>query len=341
MQVKRNIIMFLLISLILTILIFIDLSTGQINIPFKEILKFLSFREIDNAGTYLLIKEFRFPRVFIAILSGASLAVSGLLMQTSFRNPLAGPYVLGISSGSSLGVAITVLGAGFFSVGQINFSSNLTLLISAGIGAAAVLMIILAVSVRVRDNISILIIGILIAGVVSSIVSIMQYYANGISVKSFIIWTMGNLGSVTYKNIVLILPIVALSIISLFAMSKNLNLMLPGESFAKSMGINTTKQRILIYTGVSILTGTVTAFCGPLGFIGIAAPHVARWLFNTSNHFVLIPASVLTGSMFLVTGDILTHIITENGILPINAITAIMGAPFVIWIVIKNKRTVI
>jgi iron complex transport system permease protein len=202
-------------------------------------------------------------------------------------------------------------------------------------------MVILAVSVRVRDNISILIIGILIAGVVSSIVSIMQYYANGISVKSFIIWTMGNLGSVTYKNIVLILPIITFSIISLFAMSKNLNLMLPGESFAKSMGINTTKQRILIYTGVSILTGTVTAFCGPLGFIGIAAPHVARWLFNTSNHFVLIPASVLTGSMFLVTGDILTHIITENGILPINAITAIMGAPFVIWIVIKNKRTVI
>jgi len=341
MDKLRTIIVFSIVSIALICLVIVDLSTGEIDIPFKDIFKFLSFQNISDEGTHLLIKEFRFPRVFVALLAGAALSISGLLMQTSFRNPLAGPYVLGISSGSSLGVALVVLGSGLFTTNSINFASNYSLLVAAGVGAAIVLFIILAISLRVRDNISILIIGILIAGVVSSVVSIMQYYANEISVKSFVIWTMGNLNAVTYKDTMLIFPIIAVTSLLLFAMSKKLNLLLPGESFAKTMGVNTKTNRILIYTGVSILTGTVTAYCGPIGFIGIAAPHVARWLFNTSNHFILIPGSIIIGAIFLVSGDIVSHIITQQGILPINAITAIIGAPFIIWVVVRNKRTVI
>lgn len=337
----RTIIAFFIITIVFLCLILFDLFTGQIDIPFSEILKFLSFQNISEEGTHILIKEFRFPRVFVALLSGSALAVSGLLMQTSFRNPLAGPYVLGISSGSSLGVALVVLGSGLFTTGAINLASNVSMLIAAGIGAAVVLFIILAVSLRVRDNISILIIGILIAGVVSSIVSILQYYANEVSVKSFVIWTMGNLNAVTYKDTLIIFPIIMVTSVILFAMSKSHNLLLPGENFAKTMGVNTKTHRILIFTCVSILTGTVTAFCGPIGFIGIAAPHVARWIFNTSNHFILIPGSAIIGSIFLISGDIVSHLITQQGILPINAITAIIGAPFIIWVVVKNKRTVI
>ncbi|MDD4148585.1 MAG: iron ABC transporter permease [Bacteroidales bacterium] len=334
-------IIFVSISIVLGILILIDLSTGQIEIPFREIINFLSFGNNQDENYYILVKEFRFPRVLVAILTGAALSVSGLLMQSIFRNPLAGPYVLGISSGASLGVALFVLGGSVFAGTHAFWGSNVSLLISAGVGAAVVMSIILAVSIRVRDNISILIIGILIAGVVSSIVSILQYYANDISVKSFVVWTMGNLDAVSYKDIMLIFPIIVFGLAGVYLMSKNLNLILPGESFAKSMGINTKVQRIIVFTFVSLLTGTVTAFCGPIGFIGIAAPHVARWIFNTANHFVLIPASSLIGAIFIVSSDILTHSITTQGILPINAVTAIMGAPFIIWIVVRNKRTVI
>ena len=336
-----NTILFVSISIILGILVLIDLKTGQIDIAFKEILNFFSFSKTQDDSFYILVKEFRFPRVLVAVLTGVALSVSGLLMQTIFRNPLAGPYVLGISSGASLGVALFVLGGSMFVGVQGALGSNISLLISAGAGAAFVMFIILAVSVRVRDNISILIIGILIAGVVSSIVSILQYYANDISVKSFVVWTMGNLDAVSYNDVMLILPIVVFGLLGVFFMSKNLNLSLLGESFAKSMGVNTKVQRILVFSFVSLLTGTVTAFCGPIGFIGIAAPHIARWIFNTANHFVLIPASSLIGAIFIVSSDILTHSITNQGILPVNAITAIMGAPFIIWIVMQNKRTVI
>lgn len=333
--------MFAISSIALLVLIGFDIQTGQIDIAFKDILKFFSFQKFDNHGTYLIIKEFRFPRVAIAILSGAALATSGLLMQTSFRNPLAGPYVLGVSSGASLGVALVVLGTGFLGLNFIPSNANINMLISAGLGSAFILLIILAVSLRIRDNISILIIGVLIAGVISSIVSILQYYANDTNVKSFVIWTMGNLSAVSFKNILLVAPIITISIFILFLFSKNFNLILPGEQFAKTMGVNIKSQRIIIFTGVSILTGTVTAFCGPIGFIGIAAPHIARWLFKTSNHFTLIPASIIIGSIFLVSGDLISQIITENGIIPINAVTSIMGAPFIIWVIIKNKRTIV
>jgi iron complex transport system permease protein len=339
MNNKKNILKFTVLILLFVLFFVIDLNTGHIEIPFSEILSFFRFSEVSD-DFFLLIKEFRFPRVFAAVLSGAALSVSGLIMQTLFRNPLAGPYVLGVSSGAGLGVAVVVLGTGFI-FGTETTYSNYIILIAAGLGAAAVLALILSVSFRVKDILSILIIGILVAGVVNSIVSILQYYANDINVKSYIVWTMGSLTSVSFKEITVLTPILLVTIFCILGMSKSLNLILPGESFAKSMGVNLTRLRMLIFVFVSILTGAVTAFCGPIGFIGVAAPHVARWFFNTSNHFILIPASMFIGILFMLCGDLLTHIISANGVLPINAITSILGAPFIIWIVVKNKRTMV
>ncbi|MDR2834804.1 MAG: iron ABC transporter permease [Bacteroidales bacterium] len=336
---KKTIILFFLIIIISIILFVLDFNTGNSEISFKEIFQFFNIFDTLEGNHYLLIKEFRFPRIFAAILSGAALSVSGLLMQTIFRNPLADPSILGISSGASLGVAIVVLGTSAFFENSIN--SNTVLLISGAIGAGLVLFLILAVSARIKDMLSILIIGILISGVISAVVSILQYFANDISLKSYIIWTMGSLVSVSFKDICLLFPIISILIIIIFSISKSLNLILPGENFATTMGVNVQIIKISIFSVVSILTGAITVYCGPIAFIGIVAPHIARWIFNSSNHFILIPSSIIIGICFMLCGDILTHIISANGIMPINAITSILGTPFIIWIVIKNKRTIV
>ncbi len=337
---STNIIKFAVISIILIFLAFLDLCIGHIQIPLKEIFNFFISENYVSENYLLLIKEFRFPRIMAAILSGAALSVSGLLMQTIFRNPLAGPYVLGISSGASLGVAIVVLSTGFLTSIGLNAGSKLVLLIAAGSGAALILFLILIVSIRLKDNLSLLIIGILIAGVVSAIVNILQHYANAINVKSFVMWTMGSLNAVSYDDINIMYLVIVIPLIACISLSKKLNLMLLGESFALGMGVNIKHTRILVYVFVSILAGSVTAYCGPLGFIGIAVPHIARWFFNSSNHYILIPASILLGSIFLLCGDILTIIIPSKIILPINAITAIMGVPLIIWVIIKNIKTI-
>jgi iron complex transport system permease protein len=341
MDKAKTTIKFVLLFAILIVLALIDLTSGHMKIPISEIFKFFLPGQDASQEFVLIIKEFRFPRALVAILTGAALSVSGLLMQSSFRNPLAGPYVLGISSGASLGVAIIVLSSGFIASIGLNAGSKFILIAAAGIGAAAVLLIILLVSLRLKDNLSILIVGILIAGVVGSIVSILQYYGNSISVKSFVIWTMGSLNSVSFADIKILSILVLIPLSIVFLLSKKLNLILPGESFALSMGVKIKNVRLLIYILVSILTGAVTAFCGPIGFIGIAVPHIARWIFNSPNHYILIPATILLGGAFLLSSDILTIIIPKQGVLPINAITAIMGAPFIIWVIIRNKRTIV
>ncbi len=339
MQKSKYILFFSILISLLLILIFIDLITGSIKLSFSEIINYFTNKNASELDYYLLLKEFRIPRVSMAILAGASLSVSGLLMQTIFRNPLAGPDILGISSGASLGVAIVVLAGNNLFGNNFNIVSNFATIIAAGIGAALILSLILAISLKIRDILSILIIGILIAGVIGAIVNILQYYANNINVKSFIVWTMGSLTTSSSKDILIALPLLVSFIFIAFALSKKLNLMLPGESFAKTMGINLKFLRIISFTIVSVLTGVVTAYCGPIGFIGIAVPHISRWIFNSSNHFILIPATTLLGAIFLILGDILSNLFTQNGNLPINAITAILGVPFIIWVVFKNKRT--
>ncbi|HNY43504.1 MAG: iron ABC transporter permease [Bacteroidota bacterium] len=338
MKKTKLTIKFILLSVFLIFLGLLDLLSGSIQISVSDIFNYI-FSSNTESEFYLLLKEFRFPRMSMAILAGASLSISGLIMQTLFRNPLAGPDILGISSGASLGVAIVVLGGSYLFGNHFYHASNYITLIAAGIGAASILGLILIISYKLRDILSILIIGILLAGIISAIVNILQYFATGINVKSFVVWTMGSLTASSSKDLLLASPIILIFVLLAFSLSKNLNLMLLGENFAKTMGVNIKLLRILSFTIVSILTGVITVYCGPIGFVGIAVPHISRWIFNTSNHFVLIPASALLGGIFMLCGDILSNLFTSNGNLPINAITAILAAPFIIWVVFKNKRT--
>ncbi len=336
-----NISAFIISLIILCILFIYNMQTGHADIPLIEIFRFINPFTNSSHEYTMLLKEFRFPRAAISILAGASLSVAGLMMQSIFRNPLAGPYVLGISSGASLGVAILVLGSGTIFSSQLNYLSGTAIITAASIGAGLIMMIIVLVSMRLSDIMSILIIGILIAGIVGAIVSLLQYFAEDANVKSFVVWTMGSLSAVSSNDIKIVSPVVAFALFISFFLSKNLNLILPGDDFAISMGVNVQLVRIIVFIIVSILAGSVTAFCGPLGFIGIAVPHVSRWIFNSSNHFILMPACIIIGACFMLTGDILTHVIPNQGVLPINAVTALIGAPFVVWIVVKNKKSMV
>ncbi len=334
------IIRYALIIVALIALAILDVCTGSNKIPLSDILDYI-FGGSDLSVDYqFTIREFRLARLITAMVAGVALSVSGLLMQTVFRNPLAGPYVLGISNGASLGVAVIVLGSGLFLPSSADVS-NLAILIAAGVGSAAVLMLILAVSMRVKDILSILIVGILVSGVVASVVNVMQFFSNEVNVKSYVVWTMGSLDSVSFNDSIVLVPVCIVVCAVLYLFSKKLNILLLGEQFAVSMGMNIKWLRVVVFVGVSALTGAVTAFCGPLGFIGLAVPHISRWIFNTSNHFVLIPASMILGAAFLLCGDILSHCLYSQGVLPINAVISILGAPFIIWIVFKNQRTVI
>jgi len=334
------IIKYVLIIVALIALAILDVCTGSNKIPLSDILDYI-FGGSDLSVDYqFTIREFRLARLITAMVAGAALSVSGLLMQTVFRNPLAGPYVLGISNGASLGVAVIVLGSGLFLPSSADVS-NLAILIAAGVGSAAVLMLILAVSMRLKDILSILIVGILVSGVVASVVNVMQFFSNEVNVKSYVVWTMGSLDSVSFNDSIVLVPVCIVVCAVLYLFSKKLNILLLGEQFAISMGMNIKWLRVVVFVGVSALTGAVTAFCGPLGFIGLAVPHISRWIFNTSNHFVLIPASMILGAAFLLCGDILSHCLYSQGVLPINAVISILGAPFIIWIVFKNQRTVI
>lgn len=331
---------FTIISIVLLLLAVTDMNVGSFKISASDIWNYFFNKDLLSDAVRNTIQEFRIPRVVTAIIAGAALSISGLLMQTMFRNPLAGPYVLGISNGASLGVAIVVLGLGSLVSSQA-LMSGIIIPLAAGIGAALVLLLVLAVSFRVKDSLSILIVGILISGVVASVVSIMQFFASEVAVKYYVVWTMGSIDAVSLSDTMIMLPVIVVMSAIMYAFSKPLNIFLLGENFACGMGVNVKTLRIAVFAGVSVLTGIVTAYCGPLGFIGLAVPHIARWIFNSSNHFVLFPATILLGASFLLCGDILSHVIYSGGVLPINAVISILGAPFIIWVVMKNQRTII
>ncbi|MBN1253168.1 MAG: iron ABC transporter permease [Bacteroidales bacterium] len=322
-----------------TIFFILDLFIGSVSIPFKEIFKILFSSTEVKQEYHTIIIDFRLPKAITAVLSGAALSVSGLQMQTIFKNPLAGPYVLGISSGASLGVAILVLGAtSIFSVSNFYLYYNWSVIFAAWIGAAIILLLILLVSTRISDIMTILILGILLGSAITAIVSILQYFSSETALKSFIIWTFGSLGSVTKSQLQLLLPAVFLGLlISIFSI-KILNGFLLGETYAVSIGMNIKFARAVIFVSTSILAGSVTAFCGPIGFVGIAVPHFARILFKTADHRILLIASIFFGSIFMIIADIISQLPGFDNILPINSVTALLGIPVILWIIIKNKR---
>ncbi len=331
---SRSHILFILLTAMVVVLFAADMMVGSVGISAKEVLAALMGG--GDPVTRKIVIDIRLMKAIVAILAGAALAVSGLQMQTLFRNPLAGPYVLGVSSGASLGVALFILGAPLLGIGGSAWLSTVGIAGAAWIGAAAILAVVAAVSQRIKDIMVILILGMMASSGVSAIVQILQYMSNEEALKSFVIWTMGSLGDVTTSQLALVAPAIIAGLIISISVIKSLNLLLLGESYAHTMGLNIRRTRSLILLSTTLLAGTVTAFCGPIGFIGLAIPHVARILFRDADHRTLLPAAALTGAVSLLICDIISKIL----VLPVNTITALLGIPIVIWVVIRNKSIV-
>ncbi len=316
---------------------FIDIILGSVIIPFKDILKSIfSSQEIESAYNTIIF-DFKLPKLYTAIIAGASLSVAGLLMQTVFRNPLAGPYVLGISSGASLGVAILLLGFAGILPETYNLTGSWATAIAAWIGAGLVLILIFLISLRVSNVITVLIIGVLIGSAISSLVNLLQYIGSAEKLKTFILWTMGSLGGVTKEHFYIIIPAISAGFILAIFSIKQLDSLILGENYAKTMGVNLLITRISVFTATTLLAGTVTAFCGPIGFVGIIVPHLARLIFDTASHKILIPASAIIGAIMLVVSDIISQLPGLTGTVPINSVTAILGIPIVIKIILDKK----
>ena len=332
---RRNTILFLLLSLLVVALLAIDMMVGSVGISAGEVWAAITGGECDPIKAKIII-DVRLMKAIVAILAGAALAVSGLQMQTLFRNPLAGPYVLGVSSGASLGVALFILGAPLLGVASSSLLSSLGVAGAAWIGSALVLALVGAVSQRIKDIMVILILGMMIGSAVSAVVQILQYMSHEEALKSFVVWTMGSLGDVTTSQLWLVAPAIIAGLVLSVAVIKPMNLMLLGEAYARTMGLNIRRTRSLILLSTTLLAGTVTAFCGPVGFIGLAIPHMARIIFQEADHRVLLPATALSGAISLLLCDIVSKLLT----LPVNTVTALLGIPIVVWVVVRNKNIV-
>ena len=329
---SRNTIHFIVLSLLIVALFVVDLAVGSVAIPLREVWAALTGGEVA-ASTAKIVCSIRLVKAVVALLAGAALAVSGLQMQTLFRNPLAGPYVLGISSGARFGVALLLLGAPLLGIGGSALLSSLGMAGAAWLGAAAILALVAACSRRIKDIMVILILGMMCSSGIDAVVQILQYLSSEGALKSFVIWTMGSLGDVTTLQLGLLVVAVTAGLILAIGVIKPLNLLLLGEQYARTMGLNVRSTRLKVFLSTTLLAGTVTAFCGPVGFIGLAVPHLSRMLFRAADHRILIPASALTGSAVLLLCDILSKLFT----LPINTITALMGIPIVVWVVLRHK----
>lgn len=330
----------LVFALLVPLFFLLDLLVGSYYISFPEILKAIFRTENANDQVVLIINQFRIPKAITAILSGAALSVAGLQMQTVFRNPLAGPYILGVSSGASLGVALLVLGTGGLLGGSIvSVASSWGIVAAAWLGSGLILLLIIIISARIKDIMTILILGILISSAISSVVNILQYFSNESMLKSFVVWTMGSLGSVTNVQLAVLFPSVLVGILIAILSSKFLDAFLLGENYARSMGMNILFARMMVFLSTAILAGSVTAFCGPIGFIGIAVPHIARMALQTAKHGLLLPGSILIGALMMLVSDIISQLPGSETTLPVNSVTALLGIPIVIWIIIRNKNT--
>ena len=322
--------LFIVLSFATAALFLFDLTTGAVSIPPGDVWAALTGGEVPEA-TAKIVRSIRLLKVAVA--AGAALAVSGLQMQTLFRNPLAGPYVLGINSGASLGVALFILGAPLLGAAGHGAMTSLGIAGAAWAGSAAVLAVIAAVSRRIRDIMVMLILGMMFSSGVGAVVQILQYLSREEALKSFVIWTMGSLGDVTGGQLALLLPAVGMGLALAVAVIKPLNLLLLGEQYARTMGLDIRRSRQLIFLSTTLLAGTVTAFCGPIGFVGLAVPHVARMLFGNADHRVLMPGAALVGACVLLGCDIVSKLLT----LPVNTITALVGIPIVVWVVVRNQ----
>ena len=336
---KNHYILFICFTILLAIFFVMDLISGQVSIPLKEVFKILLGQESSKSTWEYIILNFRLPKAITAILVGMGLSISGLLMQTLFRNPLAGPYVLGLSSGSSLGVAFVILGAGFLpSFLNEVVLSNYGIVLASCLGSFLVVLAILIVAQRLRNTMSILIVGLMFGSFAGAIVNVLTYFSSAEQLQKFTFWSMGNLGNLSWNSIGILGTVVGCGLLlSLFSI-KSLDALLLGENYAKSVGLNFKKARFIIIIATSILAGSITAFAGPIAFIGLAVPHIAKLIFQTSNHKTLFFSTLLIGGILMLICDIISQMPYLSMTLPINAITSIMGAPVVIWLLIGKKN---
>lgn len=339
LNTKRNTYLFTLLFLGVLFLFVINISLGAVAIPFKDVFKSLIGDSASKETWQYIIINYRLPKAITAVLVGLGLSISGLLMQTLFRNPLAGPYVLGLSSGSSLGVAFVILGAGFLpAVATTLLLSPYGIVIASCIGSFLVLMAVLFVSQRLRDTMAILIVGLMFSSFTGAIVGLLTYFSTAEQLQKFTFWSLGNIGNLSWTSIIILsISILIGLILSIFSI-KPLNALLLGENYAKSLGLNFKKTRFIILLATSILAGSITAFAGPIAFIGLAVPHISKMTFQTSNHSTLFWSTLPFGAIIMLLCDILSHVPGTDLILPINAITSIIGAPVVIWLLLRKRN---
>lgn len=317
----KRIVLFVLLSAVMLLLFAADICTGSIDLSLGEILS--AFTGSADAQTRTIVIDIRLIKAVVAFLAGIALSISGLQMQTLFQNPLAGPYVLGLSSGASLGVALLLLGGSASAFGIAG---------AAMIGAAAVMLLLLAVNERVRNVMTLLILGILFSSAIGAIVQILQYLSDEQALKSYVVWTMGSLGEVTAPQLTILAGCVVVGLLLTIFTIKPLNLIMLGDNYARTAGLNMRRSRFVLLASTTLLAGSVTAFCGPIGFIGMAAPHIARYLFRSADHRTLVPASALVGAIVLIGCDLLSRMF----LIPINATTSLAGIPVVIYVVLRK-----
>lgn len=333
---------FLVLGLGLLVLFIGSITLGSVDIPLADILSILVSGEAGYEPWVQIVEKIRLPRAFTAIIAGSALSVGGLQMQTLFRNPLAGPSVLGISAGASLGVAVVMLAAGsvtsVFAIQELGSAGSWLIIGAASLGSGAVMLLILLIAARIRDHVTLLIVGLMIGNITIALVSIWQYFSAPDQIRDYLIWTFGSLGGVASSQLWILAGVTTAGSIIAFGLSKSLNGLLLGERYARSMGIGVSRARLWVIISTSLLAGAVTAFCGPIGFVGIAVPHLTRSLFGTNNHRVLIPATLLAGAVLMLACDIVAQVPGSSTTLPISAVTSLVGSPVVIWIIVRRKN---
>ena len=317
-----------------------DLLLGTTDIPFSDVWATLTGGTTSSETNRIIISELRLPKIIVALFAGMALAASGLQMQTLFRNPLAGPYVLGINSGASLGVAIFTMAAPMLGATSGTLMANMGITGMAWIGSALILLLVMFLSRKIRNINVILIIGMMLGSAISAIVGILQYIGTEESLKAFVVWTMGSVSTVTTEQLTILLPTVLVGLLLAIVVIKPLNMLLLGESYARTMGLRVARSRAIIFLSTTLLAGTVTAFCGPIGFIGLAMPHLARMTFRTSDHRVLMPASMLWGALSMVLCCLVCDLLAYGGIatFPINAVSSLLGIPVIIVVIFRNRN---
>lgn len=340
MTTRSSSIVLLSLVLIILMLFVTSLVTGSISIPAHDVFSIITGQGDDLKPSWrYIVLEGRLPQAITAVLCGAALAASGLLLQTAFRNPLADPSIFGISSGAGLGVALTMLWmGGSLSVGSLQIGGFVAVIIAAFVGAMTVMGIILFFSTIVRNHVMLLIIGIMIGYLSSSAITLLNFFATDEGVKSFMVWGMGSFGGVSMKHMPWFASVTLLGIVGALALIKPLNALMLGDRYAENLGINIRRTRIALLLITGLLTAITTAFCGPIAFIGLAVPHIARMVFRTDNHRLLLPATLLCGSMVALLCSLITFLPGEDGIIPLGAVTPLMGAPVIIYVIVKGNK---